>query len=114
MSKERFDFICDDESCRFTDNGKTMDCIQVVDKLNELDKQKESYKSRIVDLLNEDTEIKFYKIVEDKDIKVNILTRHGNINLKRVEKELEKIIGLECKYMFYHHYIDGNYVDFEF
>lgn len=35
MSEKRFAFVCDDENCRFKDNGKTIDCVEVVDLLNE-------------------------------------------------------------------------------
>lgn len=32
----RFTFVCDDENCRFKDNGETIDCVEVVDLLNKL------------------------------------------------------------------------------
>ena len=35
MSEKRFTFVCDDENCRFKDNGETIDCVEVVDLLNE-------------------------------------------------------------------------------
>ena len=35
MNEKRFTFVCDDENCRFKDNGETIDCVEVVDLLNE-------------------------------------------------------------------------------
>lgn len=42
---ERFKFICDDENCYFKDNDKEIDCYKVVELLNELNDEKERWKS---------------------------------------------------------------------
>ena len=47
MSEKRFVFVCDDENCRFKDNGETIDCVEVVDLLNE---QSERIKSLEMEL----------------------------------------------------------------
>ena len=51
MSEKRFTFVCDDENCRFKDNGKTIDCVEVVDLLNEQQDQISYWKHKVNSLL---------------------------------------------------------------
>lgn len=93
---------------------------------NQTELEKEDYadkwlsakrKAELVDLFNDDTEITSYKITDkgfkDGTVTVKIFTRHGNINLLKLNKEIEKI--MECyklTYVYYHNRTDINYVEY--
>ena len=46
MTEKRFKFVCDDENCYFKDNGKKIDCYEVVDVLNELIDENKKLKNK--------------------------------------------------------------------
>lgn len=54
MSEKRFTFVCDDENCRFKDNGETIDCVEVVDCLND---QSERIRKQSIRIYCQDKEI---------------------------------------------------------
>ena len=52
QNEKRFTFVCDDENCRFKDNGETIDCVEVVDLLNEQQATIDQLNLAIDDLLS--------------------------------------------------------------
>lgn len=81
MNEKRFTFVCDDENCRFKDNGETIDCVEVMDLLNTLHE--------------ENQQLKHYKLYEDNKRLQTIITdlKEENEQLRKQIQNYEQLIS---------------------
>lgn len=96
----RFTFVCDDENCRFRDNGETIDCVEVVDKLNEQQatiKQLESDKAIAEDYANifEKENVKLRKQIDEEEAIIEAKNEYQRTLEAKIRRLKDRIKVLE-------------------
>ena len=104
MNEKRFTFVCDDENCRFKDNGKTIDCVEVAELLNEQQATIKQLQDKLFAMQhtidNQENAIFHLKDTDDnlrkKNIRIEELSKVVH-NLKMVlssdDEQVAKIVG---------------------